>query len=196
MQQLVQIQDLCDSVAAIHKNAITAADSRRNAARARSATAHTTVAPNFTVGDFLLVARWEQRMGEKLSLRWRGPMRIVGEISDHVYEVQGLETSAIAPVHSTRLRFYRDSSLDVFFDLLAQIAHNNSGYEVHSLRALRYEADAKQYSVLVTWLGFEPEDSTWEPILSLHEDVPDRFSRFLAKHSDRILAAGATAALN
>jgi hypothetical protein len=126
---------------------------------------------NFTVGDFVLVARREQRMGEKLSLRWRGPKRIVGTISDHVSEVRNLETSAIAPVHSTRLRFYRDSSLDVNFDLLAQIAHINSGYAVHSLRAYRYEADAKQYSDLVTWLGFEPEDSTWEPLLALHKDV-------------------------
>jgi hypothetical protein len=134
-------------------------------------------------------------MGEKLSLRWCGPKRIVGLISDHVYEVQDLETSDIAPVHSTQLRVYRDSSPDVIFDLLAQISHNNSGYEVHSLRALNYEADAKQYSILVTWLGFEPEDSTWEPLLSLHEDVPDMLSQFLAKHSDRVLAAGATAAL-
>jgi hypothetical protein len=88
LQQLVQIHDVCDSVAAIHEKAITAADIRRSAARVRSATAHATVAPKFAAGDIVLVARREQRMSENLSLRWRGPKRIIGAISDHVYEVQ------------------------------------------------------------------------------------------------------------
>jgi hypothetical protein len=196
IQQLIQVRDLCDSVASLHKQASTAAEKRRSAARARSATSQASIAPNFGSDDFVLVARREQRMGEKLSLRWRGPKRIVGTLSDHVYEVQDLATNAVAPVHSTRIRFYQDSSLDVTADLLAQIAHKNSGYDVHSLSALRYDADASEYSVLVSWLGFEPADSTWEPLLSLHKDVPDLLAKFLAEPSDLSLAANAASTLD
>jgi hypothetical protein len=108
IQQLIQVQDLCDYVASLHKQASTAAEKRRSAARARSATSHASIAPNFGSGDFVLVARREQRMDEKLSLRWRVPKRIVGTLSDHVYEVQDLENNAVAPVHSTGIRFYQD----------------------------------------------------------------------------------------
>jgi Chromo (CHRromatin Organisation MOdifier) domain len=129
-------------------------------------------------------------------LRWRGPKRIVGTLSPHVFDVQDLATGQVRPAHASRLHFFRDSSLDITADLLEQIAHNNSGYEVRALRDLRYDAEAKTFSVLVSWLGFDPADDSWEPIDTLNEDVPDLVSSFLAKHANRTLVDQAKAILD
>ena len=40
----------------------------------------------------------------------------------------------------------------------------------------------------VFWLGFEPDDATWEPVLSLQEDVPEMSEAFLLKYPDRDMA--------
>jgi hypothetical protein len=122
LQQLTELNALRTAVHEIHKLAADAATSRRASARAA---ASGRAAPNFELGDFVIVARRERPAGEKLTLRWRGPMRIVSTLSEHVYEVQSLETESVQAVHATRLRFYHDPSLNVTADLLAQIAHNN-----------------------------------------------------------------------
>jgi hypothetical protein len=91
----------------------------------------------FELGDFVLVARRERPAGEKRTLRWCSPMRIVSTLSEHVYEVRSLDTESVQAIHATRLRFYHDPSLNITADLIAQIAHNNQGYAVRALRSLR-----------------------------------------------------------
>jgi hypothetical protein len=82
-QQILCIEKLCGAVDAIHKQARDTASSRRAASRSRSQQ-RPAVLPNYDVGDFVLVARHEQHVGAKLTLRWRGPQRVVSAISDHV----------------------------------------------------------------------------------------------------------------
>jgi hypothetical protein len=94
---------------------------------------------NFEVGDFVLIAKREFRGGEKLGLRWQGPHRLAETRSDYVYEVEDLKTKVVTFIHSTRLRFYHDSSLDVTADILAHLAHQNTGYEVRAFRDLKYD---------------------------------------------------------
>lgn len=43
--------------------------------------------PNFSEGDFVLVARDYSTAGEKLSLCWRGPRSVIWSVNDHVYQV-------------------------------------------------------------------------------------------------------------
>jgi Integrase core domain/Integrase zinc binding domain len=102
LQQLTELNALRPAVHEIHKRAFDAATSRRASARAA---ASGRAAPNFELGDFVLVARRERPAGDKLTLRWRGPMRIVSTLSEHVYEVQSLETESVQAVHATRFRF-------------------------------------------------------------------------------------------
>lgn len=67
--------------------------------------------PNFTEGDYVLVARNDFTAKEKLSLRWRGPRRIIKAINDYVYQVEDLRSGELQDVHATRLKFYHDRSL-------------------------------------------------------------------------------------
>jgi hypothetical protein len=190
----VQIDKLQSNVDEIHRRAQVTATSNRATARNRQQN-QSSVSANFDVGDFVLVAKREFRGGEKLSLRWRGPYRIVATRSDYVFDVEDLATKVVTSVHSTRLRFFHDASLDITADLHAHLAHQNQCYEVKALRQLRYDSEAKAFSVLVSWSGFEEADDTWEPLLTLHQDIPREILDFLRRLPDRPLAMRALASL-
>ena len=70
------------------------------------------ILPNFTEGDFVLVARDNFTAGENLSLRWNGPRRVVKVLSNYAFEVENLRNGTCEIVHGTRIKFYHDSSLD------------------------------------------------------------------------------------
>jgi hypothetical protein len=72
----------------------------------------------------VLEAQRDTQAHNKLSLKWRGPKRVLEAISDYVFIVEDLGTGHSTTVHGSRLRFYHDASLDVTADLLAQVAHN------------------------------------------------------------------------
>jgi hypothetical protein len=193
-QQLVHIEALRSTIDNLHHQARESAQANRASARASHANSRATAA-NFEIGDFVLVAKREFQGGEKLCLKWQGPFRIVGTRSDFVFDVEDLNKKLITSIHSTRLRFYHDSSLDVTTDILAHVAHQNLGYEVRALRDLSYNSEEKAFYALVSWLGFEEADSTWEPLLVLHEDIPKDVTTFLQDFPDRSLAAQARAVL-
>jgi hypothetical protein len=192
--QLLKIQELRAAVDEIHKTARESADSNRAAARAHHARPHVQHA-NFELGDFVLVAKRAFRGGEKLSLRWHGPHRIVSTRSEYVYDVEDLMTQLVLPVHATRLRFYHDSSLLVTADIREHLAHQNKGYEVQKFLSLRYDAEAKAHFVLVSWLGFEDLDDTWEPLATLYEDLPTDILSFLHAYPDQVLSGRAQRSL-
>jgi hypothetical protein len=119
----------------------------------------------------------------------------VGTRSDHVYEVEDINTSVVTHVHSTSLRFYHDSSLEITAEIHAHLAHRRSSYEVNAFRDLRYDAESKSYYVLVSWVGFEESDDTWEPLQILYEDLPKDVLSFLHSFADAVLAADARGSL-
>ena len=116
----------------------------------------------------MLVAKRSFHSGEKLSLRWRGPCRVVGTLSDYVFEVEDMITGVVTPEHATRLHLYSDASLDVSAELLTHIAHANQGYDLKALTDLRYDQETKSFQALVSWLGFDELDNTWEPLDTLY----------------------------
>jgi RNase H-like domain found in reverse transcriptase/Reverse transcriptase (RNA-dependent DNA polymerase)/Integrase core domain/Integrase zinc binding domain/Chromo (CHRromatin Organisation MOdifier) domain len=191
LQQALSIEHLRAAVDGIHKEATDASSVRRAAARKRR-TEHSGVQPpNFEVGDFVLVSKRTFHTNEKLTLRWRGPRRVVGTLSDYVFEVQDLETEQVASVHASRLRYYHDPSLNITVDLLAHIAHNEQGYVIKEITDIRHDARTQDLFVLVYWLGFEDEDASWEPIEIIHEDAPEQLAAFLDISSNIDLVARA-----
>jgi hypothetical protein len=116
-------------------------------------------------------------------------------LSDHVYEIEDLESGHLLDVHSSRLRFYHDASLDVSADLLAQIAHNELGYDVRSIKDIRYDSETREHQVLVSWLVFEDSDENWEPLRVMHEDILDKVRVFLDRSPQRTLVEAALQAL-
>jgi hypothetical protein len=191
LQQRLAVDELRSSVERIHKAAHESAERRRAAVAARRKSKSGMETANLDIGDYVLVAKRDFHSGDKLTLRWRGPHRVVGTISDHVYDVEDLLTGKITPVHASRLRFYSDAALEVSAELLDHIAHNNSGFDIQALRNLRYDPETKSYCVEVSWLGFDEAENTWEPLANLAEDVPELVERLLENLLDKDLAAAA-----
>jgi len=136
--------------------------------------------PNFSEGDFVLVAREEFFAGEKLSLRWRGPRRVVKCLSDYVYKIEDLRNGSCSDIHSSRLKFYTDKDLNTKA-IMPHVVHSEHGMEVS--RLLHFVEEKDLLFVKVRWKGLSPDDDTLEPIKSVFEDVPVMFRRFLLRKS-------------
>lgn len=68
--------------------------------------------PSVTEGDCGLVDRTKLSPCKKLSLRWRGPRRILKTIYDYLYLVENLRTGEPSEVHTSTLKLYRGPELD------------------------------------------------------------------------------------
>jgi hypothetical protein len=112
--------------------------------------------------------------------------------SDWVYQVEDLLTRAAQTVHVSRLKFYYDSSLHVIESLLEHIAHQQSGYEVSSLKDLRWSSLHVRCEVLVGRRRFEQMDDTWEPFTTVLENVPNLAHRLLLPLPNQVLAIAST----
>jgi hypothetical protein len=194
-RQALNIAELCCSLDEIHKCCTEMAAGRRSKAREPQHARRGMAVPNFDVGDFFLVAQRDKQSVHKLSLRWRGPRRITRVLSDHVYEVEDIESGHTADIHSSRLRFFHDASQAVTAELVEQIAHNELDYDVRAIKEIRFDAGAKQYQVMVSWLGFNCDDDTWEPLPVMLEDVPDKVNAFFKLSDKQYLVAEARRSL-
>lgn len=152
---------------------------------------------NFELGDFVLVAQRVAKDGHKLRVKWRGPRRVTRCVSEYIFEVQDLITLTHTLVHANRLKFYADSQLNVSEELLDTIAHNDPHFQtIEQLRDLRFNASSETYEVSVQWKGFDHEEPTWEPLIAIHEDVPDLLSNFFTTFSNKETVRKAKATLS
>lgn len=125
-----------------------------------------------------MVARDDFSASEKLSLRWRGPLRVVRLINDYVYAVEDMRNEDIGDVHVSRLKFYHDSSLDTKA-ILSHLISSETGMVVQRLMSLvDYEDELK---VCVRWKGLSPSEDTEEPVENIYQDVPDLFKKLLER---------------
>jgi len=100
----------------MHKKVWESSSTKREAKQTRMAAKATR--PNFSVGDFVLVAVDHQKKIPKLMPRWTGPYRITRTINEWVYEVQHLVTKTLSEIHCSRLQLYSDEKLNVDVHLL------------------------------------------------------------------------------
>ena len=117
----------------------------------------------------------------KLQVIWKGPCRVVSVVSDWVFEVEVLTTGRVTVAHASRLKFYADSALGNLDEAKRQAGHSAIQHEVQSLKALRFNEDLMRWEVQVAWLGLELDESSWEPVANIEEDVPAIFRKFVMK---------------
>eukprot|EP00173_Palmaria_palmata_P000654 Plantae.Rhodophyta-Palmaria_palmata.ctg13165.p1 GENE.Plantae.Rhodophyta-Palmaria_palmata.ctg13165~~Plantae.Rhodophyta-Palmaria_palmata.ctg13165.p1 ORF type:complete len:337 (-),score=45.86 Plantae.Rhodophyta-Palmaria_palmata.ctg13165:285-1295(-) len=184
--QLMQVEMLHDSLAQVHRDIVQRQTDRRDSAvREHNAKTHVPAA-NFSVGDFVLVAKRIAKDGHKLRLQWQGPHRVVRTESDWVYEVEDLINESRALVHANCLKFYADSSLEVTEELLDTIDHKQPRYNtVTKFLDLAYERTDRVWKVQTKWRGFDHEEPTWEPLDVMNDDVPEMLTEFLDAFTDQ-----------
>lgn len=151
----------------------------KNRTRAREA-ASRGVLPNFSEGDYVLVARDDFSKGQKIALRWRGPRRIVSAKSDYIYQVEDLRNGLTEDVHIARLKFYADDSLDATA-IMSHVIASETGMPVARLMGIQESSDG--LVVHVRWKGLPHSEDTLEPILKVFEDVPVMLTNLLKRKS-------------
>ncbi|ETV67586.1 hypothetical protein H257_16185 [Aphanomyces astaci] len=84
--------------------------------------------------------------------------------------------------HACRLRLYCEGGREINEDLKAQIAFGDEGFSVEDLRDLRLRDGV--WEVLIKWLDLDDLESSWEPALSIYEDIPVLFRRWAKARSN------------
>ena len=163
---------------ALHKDVLDATAAKLDANRRCQRGA---VRPNFTIGDYVLVADVKGRFNaEKLLCHWMGPYRITAAPRPYIFVVTPLVGSCTATrtVHASRLKFYAHASLNVTEALLDNVAAQYKTFEVEAISQHRIRASTAE--VLVKWLGFNETEGTWEPFATIQADVPAIAGAYLA----------------
>lgn len=125
------------------------------------------------------------RKPSKTECNWYGPVQIIGTTRhDLVYTIKDLVSDRILDVHTSRLQYYDDSSLNVTSALLENIALTGNIYVPARIADIRINPSTRQTDLLVEWYGFETADATWEPFSTISQDVPKLVQEFLSTRSD------------
>ncbi|ETP02542.1 hypothetical protein F441_20401 [Phytophthora nicotianae CJ01A1] len=87
-------------------------------------------------------------------------------------------------VHTSRLKFYADSSLHITEDIRKHVAAQGQLLAVNELLDYRWNTTKKDYDILVSWKGMEPIKDSWESVKSLAKDILVLLKQFTAGRED------------
>jgi hypothetical protein len=136
---------------------------------------------DFAVGDFVLKATID---AGKLEAKWKGPVLVVGVVTEWVYEVESIVTGVKEEVHVNRLRKYSERENEKFVNWERELKLSAEFDETPIVESIVGErrtgrGATEKWCLRVSWKGFEESDDTWEPIVSLMTDIPARVKLFV-----------------
>jgi hypothetical protein len=176
-------KDLCESLQQMHKNVISA----KQAIHKINVNGQRVTNPvNFGIGDFVLVAIVSRKQ-RKLQAQWRGPYRVIGCVSSHVYTCEDLTLNITLDVHVSRMKFFATSDMDVSVALADTIRAQdtwNTEY-VPEMILDSFITSRNEVYVKIKWSGFSELESTMEPLKSFYADAPELVHAFLKEHPHR-----------
>ncbi|ETN08089.1 hypothetical protein PPTG_11957 [Phytophthora nicotianae INRA-310] len=163
-----KLRDLRESIQVMHKAVAVERDrqTQRNKKGQRGAKK-----VNFSVGDFVLRSRVDQKHQDKLLVTWIGPYQIV-KADVHSFVVRHLATGAESDVHASRLKYYADKDFEVTEEVIEHVASQGIVLAVAELKENRWCAVKRDYELLVLWKGLDPIEDSWEPLQSLWKEIP------------------------
>jgi transposase InsO family protein len=138
---------------------------------------------DFGVGDYVLCAVPEPSRVHKLLHRWCGPFVVVAYVEGAAYLVfviRDLLTNIEQQVHADRLMLYHDLSLNVTEELKQHTSRRAGDYVVERFSGHRCDNDGV-WKLRVEWLGFPPEQATYESIEELLTTVPGSVAVYLRR---------------
>jgi hypothetical protein len=132
----------------------------------------------YSIGGIVLVGTVRRSNLPKLFVTWLGPYRSVRFEHQQVLEEEHLLSGKRKKVHVTRVKFYRDASLEVTEELISFLEYHDSiFFVVENLIALRQIGEDVQGQA--KWFGFDDSESTWEPVSTMSADVPGMLRSFV-----------------
>jgi hypothetical protein len=146
---------------------------------------------NFEIGDYVLVAKTQKILKDKLTVRWEGPYMCVGTVDPNIYVVQHLLKKDITiECHSSRIKLYADRTLNITESILASVMHDSDNVAVvDHIRDIRNNATTGAPELLIHWKGYDDIHDTWEPFDVMQQDIPAMVSSFLKGCKNQELAS-------
>uniref|UniRef100_H3H8F2 Chromo domain-containing protein n=1 Tax=Phytophthora ramorum TaxID=164328 RepID=H3H8F2_PHYRM len=141
---------------------------------------------NFTVGDFVLRSRVDEKQGDKLQVTWVGPYRVV-RADTHSFRVQHLVTGDELDVHASRLKMYADEDFEVTDELLEHVSAQGIVQAVDKLVSHRWNNDIKNYEIKVRWKGLESIEDSYEPLTDLEKEIRILVDNYVRQAEDQQL---------
>ncbi|ETK77795.1 hypothetical protein L915_16002, partial [Phytophthora nicotianae] len=126
---------------------------------------------NFSVGDFVLHSRVDQKHQNKMLVTWNEPFQIA-RADMYSFAVKHLVMGAESDVHASRLKYYADEDFEVTEEVIEHVASQGIVLAVAELKEHRWCAAKKDYELIVSWDGLGPIEDSWEPLRSLWKDIP------------------------
>jgi hypothetical protein len=116
--------------------------------------------------------------GRKTDVCWKWPLCVTSCKSDFLFEVRHLPNGDKRVVHNTRLKFFRNRDWAMTHAGKEHIAYlDDELCAVDHFIDLRQKNDAVELTVF--WKGFEDGDATWDPYVTMLEDVPGMLRSYL-----------------
>ena len=143
--------------------------------------------PNFSVGDYVLRSRVDEKRQNKLLVTWVGPYQVT-RADSHSFRVQHLITKEEQDVHASRLKFYADKDFEVTEEILEHIAAQGIILAVEEIKNHRWNAEMDDFELLVSWKGLKSVEDSWEPFKQLKKDIPILLQRYVSKHGGSLRA--------
>jgi hypothetical protein len=141
--------------------------------------------PNFQVEDYVLFAEHRKSGTSKLQVKWKGPRRVPCVESVYVFSVENLLTKELKAANATRLRFYRDRTLNITAELARAADHNDHElYVVSKVLDTRCNEQNVFRELLVTLRGFPAGETTWETYSIMAVNVPEMVAKFMEVQVD------------
>lgn len=69
-------------------------------------------------------------MQRKFSFLWTGPFRLTNIISPYIFDIQHLISGKIFTAHRSRLRFFRNSDINVTKEILEQVSFQDGQFNI------------------------------------------------------------------
>lgn len=141
---------------------------------------------NFSVGDFVLRSRVDEKHVSKLLVTWVGPY-VITEAHPRCYKVKHLVSGKEAEVHGSRLKCFTDSDLEVTADLLEHVASQGIVLDVNKSYEHRWNTVLRDYEVHINWRGLESIEDSWKPFSSIAKDVHTLLDKYVLASADAAL---------
>eukprot|EP00924_Labyrinthula_sp_SR-Ha-C_P002457 maker-scaffold_16-augustus-gene-5.18-mRNA-1 protein AED:0.67 eAED:0.67 QI:0/0/0/1/0.5/0.33/3/0/2013 len=132
---------------------------------------------HFHVGEFVLVSK--PKRGSKVKPQWTGPFQIIQQLGSYLYLLKNL-CGDEEEVHASRMMFYAPSHF--LPSAKTKICYLNDSEKLEIKKLIKIKKKDDEYFLLVHWRGFPLEESTWEPVQQLFEDLPSLVVDFLLKN--------------
>ncbi|EQC25414.1 hypothetical protein SDRG_16714 [Saprolegnia diclina VS20] len=138
---------------------------------------------NVEVGEYVLWSRVDDIRYPKLRVTWLGPYLVI-QVNEFSVKIQHLITKEERLAHSSRIKYYSDSSLNVTEDIIDHVSEQGVMLKVAAIAAHRNNQAAKLYELHVHWEGLEAIEASWKRLYSLLAQCPTVVQRYVESLAD------------